>query len=120
MDYPYQQQQAYGNGGYPKPPVEDNKTMAIVALVLSIVCCCNIPALGCSIYAVMQANDVQKYQAQGEQFYFQAVSASKNAKLFSYIAFALEIFSFIGSSIYGCLGGFSALSDAMNNAMSSY
>lgn len=114
MEYPYQQQ-AYGGGGYPKPPVEDNKTMAIVALVLSILCCCNIPALGCSIYALYQANEVPKLTAQGEQFYFQAVSASKNAKLFSYIAFALEILSFIGSSIYACVGGFSTLSEAMSN-----
>ncbi len=115
MEYPYQQQAYGGNGGYPNPPVEDNKTMAIMALVFSILCCCNIPALGCAIYALMQANEVQKLATQGEQFYFQAVSASKNAKMFSYIAFALEILSFIGTSIYGCVGGFSALSDAMSN-----
>jgi hypothetical protein len=106
MEYPYQPT----SGGMPqRPPVEDHKTLAIVALVLSIVLCCNIPALGCAIYALIQANDVQKLSMQpGDQFYIKAQSCSKNAKTFSYIAIGLDCLSFVVSMILNCTG-------AMNN-----
>ena len=107
MEYPYQPT----GGGLPqRPPVEDHKTLAIVALVLSIVCCCNLPALGCSIYALMQANEVQKLSMQqGDQFYIKAMSCSKNAKMFSYIVIGLMCLSFIVSMVLNCTGALNNL-----------
>lgn len=109
MEYPYQPT----GGGLPqRPPVEDHKTLAIVALVLSIVCCCNVPALGCAIYALMQANKVQQLSMQqGDQFYMQAMSASKNAKTFSYIAIGLECLSSVVGMIMNCTGAMQNLID---------
>jgi len=92
MEYPYQQ-------GYDNAPMvpENHKTMAIAALVLSILCC-NVAALALSIYGLMQANEVETCMQRNMPY--QAEAAAKNAKLFSIIAFALEGLTFVILVIY--------------------
>lgn len=93
MSYQYQT-------GYDELPVmpPDNKTLAIVALILSILCSCSLPGIGLSIYAIMQANEVET--AMNEGFPKKAETASKNAKLFSWIAIGLTAFQFVFLTIY--------------------
>jgi len=79
-----------GNG--PVQPIDDSKTLSIVALVLSIVCC-NIISIVFGILAIIKSNDVAKYQGMGQTQ--MALSAAKNAKLFSWIAIGVIIFGFI-------------------------
>ncbi|MBR1449217.1 MAG: CD225/dispanin family protein [Prevotella sp.] len=89
MDYQYQTVYSDNSNNVPVMP-DNHKTMTIVALALSVLCC-NVAALGLSIYALMQANEVETSMQQG--FPMKAEAAAKNAKLFSYIALGLEAFT---------------------------
>lgn len=86
MDYQYQTVYSDNSNNVPVMP-DNHKTMTIVALALGVLCC-NVAALGLSIYALLQANEVEAYMQKGLPY--QAEAAAKNAKLFSYIAFGLE------------------------------
>ena len=74
------------------PLVQDNKALAVVALVLSVVCC-NIISIVFGILAIVKSNDVTKFAAMGQHEL--ALSASKNSKLFSWIAIGLLVLGVI-------------------------
>ncbi|MDE7088704.1 MAG: CD225/dispanin family protein [Prevotella sp.] len=93
MGYEYQQ-----NYNSTSVMPDDNKTIAIVALALSILCCCSLPGIGFSIYAITQANEVEKAMNQG--FPLKAQQASKNAKLFSWIAIGLTVVQSFFTFVY--------------------
>ena len=78
-------------------PINDNKTLAIVALVLSVVCC-NIISIVLAIIGMVKSNDVTKYAAAGQPQL--AMSAAKSAKTFSWIAIALLILGLVINIIF--------------------
>lgn len=76
---------------------EDHKTLAIVSLVLSILCCSPI-AIVLAIISLVKANKVNELFAMGNQF--GALEASKNAKLFGWIAVGFIVLSFVLNGIF--------------------
>lgn len=68
--------------------IEDHKVLAIIAFVLSVLCC-NFFALFFAIIAIIRSNDVSKYQILGQQT--MAEFSSKRAQMFSWIAIGLII-----------------------------
>ena len=83
--------------GNPVQPVNDNKVLAIVALVLSVVCC-NIISIVFGILALVKSNDVSKYMGMGQQE--MALSASKSAKIFSWVAIGLLVLGLIINVVF--------------------
>ena len=85
-NYQYQNQGQGGNT--PMLPIKDNKVLAIVALVLSIVCC-NIISIIFAIIGIVKSNDVKKYQLMGQP------ALAEQAGIFSWIAIAILVVSII-------------------------
>lgn len=67
-------------------PVKDNKVLAIVALILSILCC-NIISIVLAIIAVVKSNDATKYQLRGLEA--QAELSGRRAGLFAWLSIGL-------------------------------
>lgn len=88
----YQYQNLGQRGNTPMLPIKDNKVLAIVALVLSIVCC-NIISIIFAIIGIVKSNDVKKYQLMGQTAL--AEQAGKRAGIFSWIAIAILVVSII-------------------------
>lgn len=88
----YQYQNLGQGGNTPMLPIKDNKVLAIVALVLSIVCC-NIISIIFAIIGIVKSNDVKKYQLMGQTAL--AEQAGKRAGIFSWIAIAILVVSII-------------------------
>ena len=115
MEY-YQNQ----NAGSPSNmmPVEDHKALAIVALVLSILCC-NIISLISIIFAIIglvKSNDVRKYMMMGQQE--MADLSSRRAWLFSWIAIGIQIVTFIGLTIaFFAVGGLEGYKEILEGMM---
>ncbi|MBQ3629676.1 MAG: CD225/dispanin family protein [Prevotella sp.] len=108
----YQNVQGAKNG----MPINDNKALAIVALVLSIVCC-NIISIVLAVIGVVKSNDVTKFAAAGQQQL--AMSAAKSAKLFSWIAIGLLVLGLIINFIFimsvGGVDGYMEMVEKMMN-----
>ena len=108
----------YQNVGGSKPvaPVQDNKTLAIISLVLSIVCC-NILSIVFAIIGLVKANDVSKYLGMGQEQ--MALSASKNAKIFSWVAIGLLVLGLVINVIFivavGGMEGYQQMLEQMMN-----
>ena len=102
--------------GGPVQPVKDNKVLAIVSLVLSIVCC-NIISIVFAILAIVKSNDVSKFLAMGQQQ--MAQSASKNAKIFSWVAIGLIllgiVINFIVIAAMGGMEGYLEMLEKLSN-----
>ncbi|MBQ9645224.1 MAG: CD225/dispanin family protein [Prevotella sp.] len=106
----YQNQNA---GGPVQMPVKDNKVLAIVALVLSILCC-NIFAVVFAIIAMVKSNEVGKYQMMGQQAL--AEQSGKRAGLFSWIAIALLVFGLIMQYVWlFAMGGMEMYQQMLQN-----
>jgi len=83
----------YQNAGEPvQTPVKDNKVLAIVALVLSFVCC-NILSIIFAIIALVKSNEVTKFQLMNQPLL--AEQSGKRAGLFSWIAIGLLVLGLI-------------------------
>ena len=79
-------------GGPVQMPVKDNKVLAIVALVLSILCC-NILSVIFAIIALVKSNEASKFQMMNQPAL--AEQSGKRAGLFSWIAIGLMVFGLI-------------------------
>lgn len=99
------------NGGMPP---QNNMSLAIVATVLSVLCCGiqSIVTLPLGIIAIVKANSVTNLFFSGQEF--QANEAAKNAKTFSIISLCITGVSLIISIIIGFIVGFSNIMEIMN------
>ena len=103
MNYPYQQQV---NGGMPAGmPPQNNMVFAIVATVLSILCCGiqSIISLTLGIIAIVKANSVNQLYNSGRQM--EAEKAAKTAKTLSIISIVISVVLFIIALIFGVVTG---------------
>ena len=82
-------------------PPQNNMSLAIVATVLSVLCCGiqSIVTLPLGIIAIVKANSVTNLFFSGQEF--QANEAAKNAKTFSIISLCITGVSLIISIIIG-------------------
>ena len=105
MEY-YQNQ----NAGSPNNmmPVEDHKALAIVALVLSILCC-NILSIVFAIIALVKSSDVRKYMMMGQQE--MAWQSGRRAQLFGWIAIGVQAIWFYA------MGGMEMYQEMLQNMM---
>lgn len=85
----------------PQAQIPDYKTQSIVMIVASVLCC-GILALVFAILALVNSNQVKTKLAMGDVA--GAQSASKNAKMFNWIAFGILIASLVLGFVFGALG----------------
>ncbi|MBQ9669301.1 MAG: CD225/dispanin family protein [Prevotella sp.] len=104
------------NAGYSNMmPVNDNKVLAIIALVLSVLCC-NILSIIFAIIGLVKSSDVRKFQMMGQQAL--AEQSGKRAGLFSWIAIGLLVVGIILNAIFFfAMGGMEAYQEMLEGMM---
>lgn len=105
------------NAGSPSNmmPVEDHKALAIVALVLSILCC-NILSIVFAIIAIVKSSDVRKYMMMGQQE--MAWQSGRRAGLFGWISIGVLVASMIFQAVwFYAMGGMEMYQEMLQNMM---
>ncbi|MBP3251762.1 MAG: CD225/dispanin family protein [Prevotella sp.] len=93
----------YQNQNAGMMPVKDNKVLAIVALVLSILCC-NLLSVVLAIIALVKSNDVRKFEQMGQQAL--AEQSGRRAGLFAWIAIGvMAVCTIIQTVMFFAMGG---------------